>query len=63
MKILVTGSRGQLGCELRDILELEAPGLTTYTDIDTLDLRDDCAVARFLREGEYTHIINCAAYT
>lgn len=63
MKILVTGSRGQLGSELHDLLENTHPGITEYTDIDTLDITDADAVLRVVREGEYTHVVNCAGYT
>lgn len=63
MKILLTGANGQLARELRTLLEQSLPGLTTYTDIDTLDLTDGNAVARTVAQGDYTHIINCAAYT
>lgn len=63
MRILVTGSRGQLGQELHDVLERVKPGITTYVDIDTLDLTDREAVDNFLRAGEFTHVVNCAAYT
>ncbi|MCM1029280.1 MAG: dTDP-4-dehydrorhamnose reductase [Pseudoflavonifractor sp.] len=63
MKILLTGADGQLGRELSSLLESSMPGVTDYTDIDTLDLTDAEAVARYLAAGEYTHIINCAAYT
>lgn len=62
-KIIVTGSNGQLGREIRDVLEQRAPGQSTYVDIDELDLTDSAAVRRFLTGGEYTHLINCAAYT
>lgn len=63
MKILVTGANGQLGCALREVLERDMPGLTTYADIDTLDLTDAAAVADFVGQGQFTHIVNCAAYT
>lgn len=63
MKILLTGEKGQLGTELKTLLERTMPGITDYTDIDTLDLTDAKAVAQRVAEGEYTHIINCAAYT
>lgn len=63
MKILLTGANGQLASELRTLLEQSLPGVTTYTDIDTLDLTDSAAVGRFIGQGDYTHIINCAAYT
>jgi dTDP-4-dehydrorhamnose reductase len=63
MKILVTGSAGQLGTELHDVLETRCPGVTEYVDREQLDLCDGEAVEKFVLEGGYTHIINCAAYT
>ena len=63
MKILVTGCRGQLGTALREVLEHRSPGCTVYVDRDELDLCDATAVEKFLREGEFTRVINCAAYT
>lgn len=62
-KILVTGSEGQLGRELRRVLENVMPGVTTYIDRAELDLTDRGAVEAFLREGNFTHVVNCAAYT
>ncbi len=63
MKILVTGANGQLGNELRNVLESKSPGITTYVDIQDLNLTDAEAVKNFMRKGEFTHVINCAAYT
>lgn len=63
MKILVTGCLGQLGREMRQVLEESHPGITTYVDIDELDLTDRTAVEDFLRGGDFSHIVNCAAYT
>lgn len=63
MKILVTGAAGQLGRELRNVLEERRPGVTTYIDIDDVDLTDEAATEKFLRDGNFSHIINCAAYT
>lgn len=63
MKILVTGANGQLGSELRNVLENTLPGQTVYTDVDTLDLTDANQVADFIRKGDFTHIVNCAGYT
>lgn len=63
MKILVTGSRGQLGRELKLVLERRAPGASVYVDRDELDLTDRDAVENFLAHGDFTHVINCAAYT
>ena len=63
MKILITGAKGQLGSELRNVLEERMPGVTDYIDREELDLTDRGAVEAFLRRGEYTHVVNCAAYT
>lgn len=63
MKILVTGANGQLGHELKLVLEENFPGNTLYTDIDTLDLTDPKAVERCVVSNDITHIVNCAAYT
>lgn len=63
MKILVTGSKGQLGRELQRELELRAPGCTVFIDIEDLDLTDRQAVETYMHAGDFSHIINCAAYT
>lgn len=63
MKILVTGANGQLGKSLREVLETHSPGVSTYIDKEELDLTDCQAVGTFVRDGGYSHIINCAAYT
>lgn len=63
MKILVTGAQGQLGNELRTVLEARKAGITDYIDKAELDLTDAAAVDKFVRAGNYTHIVNCAAYT
>lgn len=63
MKILVTGCNGQLGKEMYNILEDKLPGKTIYTDIEQLDLTDAEAVKRFVIDNEFSHIVNCAAYT
>lgn len=63
MKILVTGANGQLGRELREVLEAEHPGITTYVSRNELDITDRAAVEQYLEQGDFSHIINCAAYT
>lgn len=63
MKILVTGANGQLGLSLREVLEKCIPGSTVYTDRDTLDITDREAVMKYITDGQFTHIVNCAAYT
>lgn len=63
MKILVTGANGQLGQTMHDVLEKNIPGISTYTDVDTLDITDAAAVADLLKKEQFTHLVNCAAYT
>ena len=63
MKILVTGANGQLGRELREVLERDFPGQAVYTDIDELDLTGELAVKRFVEANDISHIVNCAGYT
>ncbi len=56
--LLVTGSKGQLGTELRARLPH-----ALYVDIEELDITDEAAVRDFVRAHEVDSIINCAAYT
>lgn len=63
MKILVTGSNGQLGSELRTVLESLCPGRSVYTSSSDLDITDRRAVEAFMRQGAFSHVVNCAAYT
>ena len=63
MKILVTGANGQLGREMREVLEQNCPGITVYTDVDTLDITDRNALEEFFKANAITHVVNCAAFT
>lgn len=75
MKLLVTGSRGQLGNELRRCLETGAAEIGSipaayagtevdYVDYDALDISDREAVdAWFAEHGPYDVVVNCAAIT
>lgn len=63
MKILVTGSNGQLGNEMR-VLSAEHPKHTYFfTDIAELDITDKAAVSEFVAANAIDLIVNCAAYT
>lgn len=63
MKILITGSKGQLGNELRE-LSGDFPKFDfLYTDVDELDISDELKVDEFLAEHKPDVVINCAAYT
>ena len=56
---LVAGANGQLGNELRLLLQEKAE----YVDKDELDITDKKAVMDFVKPEKYAAIINCAAYT
>lgn len=62
--ILVTGSNGQLGNELRRIVE-DKDKINKYyfTDIAYLDITDKNAVLDFLIKNNIDIVVNCAAYT
>ena len=61
--ILVTGSKGQLGSELRDILINDRNHAIFLTDQEDLDITDKASVTAFIADNQVEIIINCAAYT
>lgn len=61
--ILVTGSYGQLGNEIRILTEKEPDFNIFLTDADTLDICDYSAVEKFVSDNNINIILNCAAYT
>ncbi len=63
MKVLITGAYGQLGSSLRKSLANDSEIEAVYTDYDSLDITNREAVKRFLEDGKFDVIINCAAYT
>jgi len=63
VRILITGSKGQLGNEIQ-VLAADYPGYDfIYTDVDELDITDQQKVEAFFVEHKPQVIINCAAYT
>lgn len=62
-KILVTGSNGQLGSELRELSNEYADYSFTFTDVAELDITDIKALDDFFSKEKYDFVINCAAYT
>ena len=63
MNILVTGSNGQLGNEMR-ILSVSHPQHTYFfTDVEELDITSSKAVSSFVQSNAIDLIVNCAAYT
>ena len=61
--ILVTGGKGQLGSELKEIASNYPDYNFLFTDVKTLDITNHTAVAAFVESNDITVIINCAAYT
>ena len=63
MNILVTGSNGQLGNEMR-VLSVSHPQHTYFfTDVEELDITSSKAVSSFVQSNAIDLIVNCAAYT
>jgi len=63
MKILVTGSGGQLGSEIKVLAESYPELIFHFTDYPELDLTDDRAVEEEFKQHAFDYCINCAAYT
>lgn len=64
MKVLVTGSKGQLGSEIRNDSALHSNEVTfIFTDSSSLDICNYERVQSFIHDNEITAVINCAAYT
>ncbi|MCL2290213.1 MAG: dTDP-4-dehydrorhamnose reductase [Bacteroidetes bacterium] len=73
--ILITGSNGQLGKCLKDVMQNTVSGMRyevcnesktqnfIFTDIEELDITDINAVADFVHKNKIECIINTAAYT
>ena len=62
MNILVTGTNGQLGCEMRR-LGAVSPNNYIFTDVAELDITNADAVMYVARHYSIDAIVNCAAYT
>lgn len=63
MNILVTGSNGQLGNEIRKIADLYKDYRFFFTDVAELDITNPDAIEVFVTENKIECIINAAAYT
>ena len=63
MKILVTGSNGQLGSEI-EALSLSYPSWKFFfSDLPELDICNKDLLSQFVVDNKINSIINCAAYT
>lgn len=63
MKIIITGSNGQLGNEMRVLSEKNNQHSFIFTDVAELDITNENAVADFLEKNKADFLVNCAAYT
>jgi len=63
MNILVTGSSGQLGSMLKEIVSHEEDLNFVFKSSHELDVTDFDAVHRELTSSNYAYCINCAAFT
>lgn len=61
--ILITGSKGQLGNEMREAANQYPSFNYIYTDIEELDICDKTALSDFVKTNNVNTIVNCAAYT
>ena len=66
--ILITGANGQLGHEMRNVLDGDKRFSAVFTDIAgddivPLDITDEAAVERMFADKGIDVIVNCAAYT
>ena len=62
LNILVTGSNGQVGSEIRE-LSSNYPYNFFFTDRETLDITNEEALKSFIQTNNINVIVNCAAYT
>ena len=61
MKILITGANGMLAREVKEKFSKENEII--LTDVAELDITDETAVLKFIKEEKPGCIINCAAFT
>jgi len=61
--ILITGSNGQLGNELKVVSENFYGYDFIFTDVDTLDITNYDSTSEYIKKTQPDWIINCAAYT
>ena len=62
MKILITGSKGQLGRSIRSI-ERQYDYEIIYTDVEELDICNLNELNSFFEKNPIDILINCAAFT
>ena len=63
MKVLVIGSEGQLGSEIKNFSKTQNSISWVFSSIKTLDLLNLNSIDNYLNKINPTVVINCAAYT
>ena len=63
MNILVTGSNGQLGTEIKDLAVNYTKFSFFFLDLPELDICNSSKLNIFIKENNINTVINCAAYT
>ena len=63
MNILVTGSNGQLGSEIKDLAEKYSNFCFFFMDLPDLDICNSSQLDAFFKDKNINTVINCAAYT
>jgi dTDP-4-dehydrorhamnose reductase len=63
MNILVTGSNGQLGSEIKDLASYYKNFNFFFLDLPALDICNSNELAVYFEKNKISTVINCAAYT
>ena len=63
MNILVTGSNGQLGSEIKELAESYTKFSFFFMDLPELDICNYSQLITFIKKNNINTVINCAAYT
>ena len=63
MKVLITGSNGQLGSEIKELSSYYGKLECIFKDLPELDICDKKELNMFIIDQHINAVINCAAYT
>lgn len=63
MKVLITGSNGQLGSEIKELVSGYVKNEYIFKDLPELDICDLDNLNKFIKDQKINAVINCAAYT
>ena len=61
--VLITGANGQLGNEMRLVLDGNDAFSPIFTDVQELDITSKEAIDAFFANHHIDYVVNCAAYT